>query len=128
MIKLKSILLSEQGKRKTGYNAFTQADGNKQGDDPFEERNYPPKLKGLGAVKKGDFSITSAADPANKGKKNIISETIKRAIAILIPNLTLEVWCPPLEDSTVISNHQDPAVQIKKKNAIFKTEITLLIE
>ena len=67
MIKLKSILLSEQGKRKTGYNAFTQADGNKQGDDPFEERNYPPKLKGLGAVKKGDFSITSAADPANKG-------------------------------------------------------------
>jgi outer membrane protein OmpA-like peptidoglycan-associated protein len=64
MIKLKSILLEETKNNTTRLAMFSEAEAD---DDPFNNRDYPPKLKGLGAVKKGEFSVSSAADPANKG-------------------------------------------------------------
>ena len=61
MIKLKSILLEETKNNTTRLAMFSEAEAD---DDPFNNRDYPPKLKGLGAVKKGEFSVSSAADPA----------------------------------------------------------------
>jgi len=40
---------------------------NIQNGDPLEETNYPPKLVGLGQIKRGKFSVNSAANPSNKG-------------------------------------------------------------